>query len=342
MHPEYREWYEQFLRRTIGEFSLDAVVITESFFTGWPGLSNKTTRCFCDLCRAELARRLSLESVPALATPEERRAFLEDAAHFQAWVDMRVESWTDFMGFVLSVCRQIAPGMPVGTMVLAIDHPDGFQRIREANGQDAIALLERAPYDFIVLQAHWPDWMKPGLTPEQHAESYRVYSEAIQGRYPDVRVGMLADIGSAEACRRGSAWVRRLQVAARRAGMAFVEPYEYSVGGAMYDDPPQIIEHAVLSADRLEVVFSKRLDPESARRTENYLLDGRLSPRNVEFDGGNIVTLVLPEGADEGPHHLEVRGVRDDPAVFWFNKRSENGKWKYDGHEVPEGTVVTW
>jgi len=341
-HPEFREWYRAYAGETLRAVEPDAVVITENFFGAWPGPSSPMTGCFCDLCLAELARRLGRTQPIVLAGPDERRALLEDPKAFREWVDMRVAVWADFMKEALDGVRESLPGAPVGAVLLAVDDPDGPRRIREANGQDALQLLERARFDFISFQAHWPDWMTPGLVPERHAESYRPYVEAVRSRSPSVRVGLIPDIGSAENCRRGSAWVRRLQVAARRAGFTFVEPYEYSVGGAVYENPPQVIECRRLSKNECELVFSKRLDPASVRRPGNFRLETGRQPASLRFDGGNIVTLRFDDDLPDGPRTLEIENVRDDPANFWFNRGKDRADWKYHAHSVPEGTRVTW
>jgi len=90
-------------------------------------------------------------------------------------------------------------------------------------------------------------------------------------------------------------------------------------------EPPSLISTDILSAEKIELVFSEPIDPSSAQSTNNYMINGLGSPASVEFDPANpsVVILCYSNGGLQSgqEYELSINNLTDLNA----NAYSESG-----------------
>jgi hypothetical protein len=224
--------------------------------------------------------------------------------------------------------RDARPDILVATWSLAIDGgPDSAQRLREWQGIDAAAMVQRVRPDLHFLQTHWPDWIRPDLPPD-YAKAYLPFAEDVRRVAPGLPIGVQADIGSLHDMEHDRVWLDRFSDSMDDLGYDTWTYYEHHIGGAMYGEPPQPLVAKRLDGRRVRVSFNKRIDADSAALPGSFVVReaGDAQPTEVTVDGNRaeLTFRRLPGG----PFEIHVSQVRDTPKY-----------WLYEGHGHPANVV---
>jgi len=335
------EWYREMVKKDLSVFRPDMVILGEAFLGAWVGPSSDSYGCFCDNCLSKFKEQNpDVDGFPEFNDESSDDYWEKNTELYEKWVAFRAESTSRFFTHVYATVLEEMPDVPIAGGMLAIDHPEGIAKVREFNAQDVNILADLLPWDMFMFQAHWPDWCRMDLQAEYHPKSYRPFLDAIRQKNPDLRVAMSTDIGSNPEMRRSMPWIDTAYIAARAEGFDALGLYEYAVGKYLYEDRPEVIEiTASADKDEIEVIFSKRMDPDSAVCTSNYRLDDGDQPKEIRFDGGNIVTLVFEQLDRDRDAQLEIKDVLDDANTMWFNKGATGKNWRYPPNAVNPNAV---
>lgn len=341
-NDDYRAWYSWFARRYLRDLSPDVVTVIETFMGSWGGPGGADYGCFCSTClRKFTARYPSVSGFPEFKDASSPRYWKTDRKLYEQWVQFRAEVTAQFIAHAYSSAMQAAPGAAIAGSMLAVDHPEGIEKVREWNAQDLGLIARAAPWDFFLFQAHWPDWMRPELSPGHHVRSYRPFLDTLRGERPDVHAGIITDSGSHAEMRRSMPWLNAAYVNARAEGFDSLCIYEYSISRFIYEDRPTIIE-VDAGQKKVELIFSKRMDAATVRVPANYTLDDGRHPSSVHFDGGNIVTLTFGGWRRNRLAKLLLTNLTDDASTFWFNGGKPPARRAYRSNRIAPGSEVSF
>lgn len=338
-------WHRAYVVAELKRLRPDLVLVIEAFLGELPGPTSPTYGCVCSGCPKAFSDRNAGLAPPDFRNADSPQYWSRDRERYAKWVTFRAESMAAFLKAAHANVAAADPHVLQAGSMLALGEKGGLDRIRECNAHDARLLAEAAPWDLFLLQAHWPDWIRPDLDPVEHVRSYRPFADAVRRVRPAMPVGILTDSGSNEDMRRSREWLAEANAAATREGMTGVGIYEYAISRFIYDQPPRVIEATASKRDgAIELIFSKRLERASVMEPTHYTLPDGSHPERVTFDGGNIVTLRGPgvAAAITAKKGIEVRvdKVRDDAPTFWFNATRKGEPLKYPHHEVAPETQV--
>jgi len=338
---EYVEWYRKMVHDQVHRVPADMIMMTESFLGEWGGPDATTYGCFCDSCRSRFLQVYPEETnLPDFQNPASPRYWKTNRVLYERWITFRADSVKKFQQATYDAVIQELPNVAIAGNMLAIDDPQGISKVREYNAQDVNLLANAMPWDFFYLQAHFPDWLKISLDAEQHIRSYVPFLTAIRSNAPKLRVGVTTDSGSNMGMRRSLAWLHACALAAKQDGFSSFAPYEYSISRFIYEEPPTVIGIKPDGAGKkLEVIFSKRVDSSTAQNTSNYTLDSGSNPSQVQFDGGNIATLIFESWQRNRNASIRIVNVKDDWAGFWFKSHAGSGV-QFQANTISPNTVL--
>lgn len=338
---EYVQWYRGMVHDQVKRVPADMVMVTESFLGEWGGPSSATYGCFCESCRTRFLEMYPTEGdVPDFSDPSNPRYWKTNTALYEKWIAFRADSVKRFQQAAYDAVIEQLPTTPIAGNMLAIDDPQGVAKVREFNAQDVNLLATAMPWDFFYFQAHYPDWLKVSLDAEQHIRSYVPFLTTLRQAAPNLKVGVTTDSGSQIAMRRSLAWLHAGALAARQKGFVSFAPYEYSISRFTYEEPPSVIGITPDGAGKtLEIIFSKRMDPTTVRNISNYVLDSGANPREVQFDGGNIATLIFESWQRNRNASVHITNVKDDWAGFWF-KSHPGRSVQFQSNTISPNTVL--
>ncbi|MDQ0496673.1 hypothetical protein QOZ95_004863 [Paenibacillus brasilensis] len=247
--------------------------------------------------------------------------------------------------------RDVRPDIYVATWSLAVNgRGDVPGQLREWQGLDAVAMIRSVAPDMHVLQTHWPDWMRRRLPPH-YIRGYARIAQSIRAAYPDLPLGVQADIGSLARMVRDREWTRRFAAAALEGGYAAWTAYEYHLGGYMYDEPPRPLRAERTAADELIVSFSKRIATPSVDELRLWSREGATGTTDTAshlsgtVSNDSLTPLELVDAVADGNRlllhirHLPSRafslrldGVQDTPERWLLKGRK--GHRNLPKHEV--------
>ncbi|MCX8090981.1 MAG: N-acyl-D-glucosamine 2-epimerase [Verrucomicrobiae bacterium] len=314
-HPEYRRWKKAQIVQTLQRITFDGLEIVECFWPAFRGPESPLYGCLCAHCVAAFRREFPDEpGVPNFDDPAHPSHFKTNRALYARWQEFRARSVASFLDEIINGpggVRRRFPKLPVAIWGIAADVPAPVITLRAWEGIDGALLVSTVRPDLYVLQTDWPDWMKPDLPPD-YPLRYKPFVEAIRATGSRVPIQLQTDIGSAENCRRGRAWLRACELAARRAGMnAGVTAYEYHLSRDIYESPPRPVT-ANARSSVITLVFNKRLDAVRAADPAHYRpSSGEVLSAKVD---GNLVELTV----SGRPDSITVSGLADDPTRRLF------------------------
>lgn len=319
-HSEgYLDWKRRALVRLVEEHPFDGVEIAEAYFPEWDGLA---TGAYGDVGpQAQAAFRAYSGMLPPEFVHRTSPAYYKkDRARYLVWVEFRVNAVNRFLDRIVNGpggVREARPELRIATWSIAIDAGrDPVGAIRELQGIDAGEMIAAVRPDLHMLQTHWPDWTRQRL-PADYARRYRPFAEPLRRQYPDLPLALQTDIGSLRSMRRSAAWVRRFAETTASLGYASWTAYEYSIGGWMYEEPPQAVEAIRLGSGAVRIDFNKRIDGALAERTEHYRfrsLQGEPIPLpdlRAAADGQSVT--LYSERFPDASFAADIRGVQDTP-----------------------------
>lgn len=309
-NPAYRKWKRDQLVEALSASEYYGVDLVEPYFPGYPDPTADIYGCLCDHCVAAFKKMYpEVKGPPDFSDPKSPRYWKTDKALYERWVGFRVASVVSYLDEIVNGAEGIrdkCPKIKISTWSLAVDIPNQIAKLRESEGLDAAAIVKRVKPDMHVVQTHWPDWMKPGLS-AKYPLKYKPVVDSIKEVTPLLPIMLQADIGSRVEMRRSRSWLNDLEKRAREAGFESVTSYEYSIGNYMYTEAPKVVK-VEAEPDGLKLVFNKRLDATTASNLSNYSVNtGRVDYAKVD---GNTVRLSI-SGAD-GEIEVTISGLTDD------------------------------
>ncbi|MED5021003.1 N-acyl-D-glucosamine 2-epimerase, partial [Paenibacillus chibensis] len=255
------------------------------------------------------------------------------------WIDFRVEAVNTLIDEVINGsggARETRPDTLVATWSLAVDGGSvSTLRLKEWQGLDAISMIGKVKPDLHVLQTHWPDWMKRNLKAD-YASGYESFAAPIRAAYPDLPLGIQADIGSRASMVKDRSWLNRFQNTVYDLGYHSWTAYEYHLGGYMYDDPPIPLSARIQGENEVVISFNKRVDQGSRGRILPESVDNRdqeaMEPEESSVDG-NRLRLRFRRLPEKRPFEVELLQVKDVPALWHVKGKRTN--------EIPAGTWIS-
>jgi hypothetical protein len=237
---------------------------------------------------------------------------------WRKWCRFRTASLTDFLNDLVNGrggVREGAPGKKVCVWTLALDEPNGVQRVMDDSGEDCTEIARVVKPDVFCLQTHWPDWVKPELQPD-YVKAYKPFIDAVRAGNPKMPLMIQADTGSNKGNRRSWAWIEAFEKACKTIGVESTVFYEYAIGLYMYTDPPRIAE-AAWRGDGIRLLFDKRPDADEAGDVGKYSLSaGRVTAAAAD---GTLITLTVAGVKPGAKVTVTAKGISDDPGFRIFD-----------------------
>jgi hypothetical protein len=312
-NPGYRAWKKKTTGEMLRKYAFDGVSLVEPHWPEYPGRTNPAYACFCPHCLAGFKKMFpeanGFPDILDAASPDSPE---KNSKLWRKWCRFRTASLTDFLDDLVNGkggLRAAGPGKKICVWTLALDEPNGVQRVMDDSGEDPGEITRVVKPDVYCLQTHWPDWVKPDLAPD-YVKAYQPFIDAIRAAAPNMPLMIQADTGSNKGNRRSWAWIEAFEKACHALGVGSTTFYEYAIGLYIYQDPPRIAE-ASWQGSGIRLLFDKRPAADSAGDRGKYSLSvGRVAAVTVD---GTVVTLAI-EGVKPGvPVTLRVKGIADDP-----------------------------
>lgn len=326
---EYIEWKKEVLSYVLSNVPFDGVEVAEPYFPEWNGLERGVYGDVGPLAAQAFRARYG-EEMPEFRDTSSSRYYTRVPELYEAWIDLRVDAVNGLIHELINGAkgaREVRPDIQVATWSLAVRDDDAARKLREWQGLDAVSMIELVKPDLHVLQTHWPDWMKRGL-PADYIREYEPLAASIRERYPDLPLGIQADIGSRASMIKGRRWLDDFEHHAYALGYRTWMAYEYHIGGYMYAEPPLPSSGLRLDDAEVMITYNKRIDPDSIGEVLLYPSSGMSRPQVVKVTGsavdGNRLFLRFARALPETPFQLEVRDVRDTPELWLLKGRKAN------------------
>jgi sugar phosphate isomerase/epimerase len=320
--PGYREWLKGRIDRVLSAAAFDGFTLYEPFFPVWRGLEQDPVQ-YADVSPAFQRRFMEAtghDRFPNFADPADPDFYETNPALYRDLVDYRAEVIASFFDELVNGdggVRERRPEVLVSTWSVAAAMEDGLEILREWEGHDAAAVVERVKPDMHTLQTHWPDWIRPELPPD-YARAYLPYAESVWAVAPGLPVSVQADIGSLNTMRKSGHWARDFHAASLEAGFSATTYYEFSLRWEVYRAAPELVA-ARAEGERAFLTFDQCVGPASAealvgRRVVDFESGHGALIREVSVDGNRLV-LVLDLPLESGRiWSFPVGGLEDDPA----------------------------
>jgi len=325
----YVRWKRSAMIRLATEYPFDGIEIAEPYFPEWNGLETGVYGDVGPLAEQAFRDRHGLP-MPEFRDPDHPNYYKRNEELYRKWVDFRVDAVHSFIDAMINPpegVRSARRDILAATWSLAVDAgPSSIERLREEQGLDAPAMIERVRPDVHFWQTHWPDWTRADL-PGDHARKYRPFIDAVRRRFPRLPQGVQADIGSARHMIRSEAWLARFSRTAGELGLATWTAYEYHIGGGMYASKPTPLRAVRLDQDEALIAFSKRIkEPSDARPAMCLLHAGgrkiRLTRAALSVDGNRLRVRSAAFPAE--PFELEFQDISDTPERWLYRDMPAN------------------
>lgn len=326
---DYIAWKKEVLSVVLDHVPFDGIEIAEPYFPEWNGLERGVYGDIGPLAAQSFRERYG-EDMPEFRDADSARYYTKVPKLYEAWVDLRVDAVNHLVHELINGeqgARAIRPDIKVATWSLAVRDELAAQRLREWQGLDPISMIGLVQPDLHMLQTHWPDWMKRGL-PADYIRDYEPLAAPIREQYPDLPLGIQADIGSRASMIKGRRWLDEFAHQANTLGYRTWTAYEYHIGGYMYAEPPLPSSGLRLSDHEVMITYNKRVDPESVGGVLLYHLTGLSKPQEWKVAqsavDGNRLFLRFNKALPQTPFQLEIRDIRDTPNLWLLKGRKAN------------------
>lgn len=335
---EYVQWKKQAVSRMLREYPFDGIEIAEPYFPEWDGIRRGVYGDIGPAAQQAFHEKHGL-SVPEFVNRFAANYYKKTPDTYAKWIDFRVEAVNTLIDEVINGsggARETRPDILVATWSLAVDGGAvSTLRLKEWQGLDAISMIGKVKPDLHVLQTHWPDWMKRNLKAD-YASGYESFAAPIRAAYPDLPLGIQADIGSRANMVKDRSWLNRFQNTVYDLGYHSWTAYEYHLGGYMYDDPPIPLSARIQGENEVVISFNKRVDQGSRGRILPESVDNRdqeaVEPEESSVDG-NRLRLRFQRLPEKRPFEVELLQVKDVPALWHVKGKRTN--------EIPAGTWIS-
>ncbi|HSW46815.1 MAG TPA: DUF4434 domain-containing protein [Phycisphaerae bacterium] len=308
-NAHYRGWRKQQIAGVMSRLPFQGVEIVEPHWPDYPGPTSPAYACFCPNCLAAFTKMFPGEkALPDILREDSPLNPKKNPELWKKWLTFRQASLTDFLNDLVNGrggLRETVPHAMISVWSLALK--DGLQQVLEDNGECTEDITRVVKPDLYGLQTHWPDWLKPDLPPD-YVKWYQPFIDQIRKVDPKMPILIQADTGSKNENRRSWDWIGDFERECWKLGVTSTTFYEYFIGLYAYEDPPRVAE-VRRKGRRLQLVFTKRLDPASAGDVSRYALDdGTITAVKVD---GNMVELSLGRIQTGKVYELTVKGISD-------------------------------
>lgn len=337
--PEYVEWKKKVAARLVTDIPFDGFEVAEPYFPEWNGLRSGVYGDIGPHAQRAFRARYG-EDMPNFRDKHARNYYRKVPKLYGQWVDLRVNAVNGLICELVNGAggvRDVRPDICVATWSLAVSgRGDVPGQLREWQGLDAVAMIGCVAPDMHVFQTHWPDWMRRRLPP-QYTRGYTRIAQSIRAAYPDLPLGVQADIGSLARMVRDREWTRQFGAAALEGDYAAWTAYEYHLGGYMYDEPPIPLKAERSAEDEVVISFSKRIAAPVVGELRIWSReDNADSTRGVkrELTNDSLTLLELVDAAADGNRlwlrvrnlparsfSLRLDGVQDTPELWLLKGR---------------------
>jgi hypothetical protein len=331
----YVAWKKQVLAQLVKKLPFDGLEIAEPYLPEWNGLETGTYGDVGPHARAAFREKYGADP-PEFRDKTSPAYYRKQPQLYADWVQFRVDGVNGYVDEIINGAegvRAARPGILIATWTLAVDAgADSVAKLRELQGNDAAAMIDRVRPDLHYLQTHWPDWTRASLS-ARYVRSYRPFVESIRKAHPSLPLGIQTDIGSAKRMIRSRAWLEAYVREVQALGGATWTAYEYTLGGAQYDEAPRLLAAQRTGARTATLSFHKRVAPCSPVDVRIALRSGgnerQLRVISVETDG-NRVRLTVGEGWEANGKELGASGFADTPELLLFPPLRPNRSHSYD------------
>ena len=326
---DYIQWKKEVLSYLLENVPFDGVEVAEPYFPEWNGIARGVYGDIGPLARQAFHDKYG-EQIPEFLDESASNYYKRIPDIYQAWTDLRVDAVNHLIDELINGekgARQVRPDIKVATWSLAVREADAIEKLREWQGLDPLSMIEKVRPDLHVLQTHWPDWMKRGLGAD-YIREYEPVAAPIRERYPNLALGIQADIGSKASMIKGRRWVDDFEHQAYALGYQTWTAYEYHIGGYMYAEPPLPSSGLLLDEHEVMITYNKRIDPDSVGSVVLHLSTGLSKPREWKVShsavDGNRLFLRFARALPTTPFQLEIRDIRDTPDLWLLKGRKAN------------------
>ncbi|RKN84266.1 N-acyl-D-glucosamine 2-epimerase [Paenibacillus ginsengarvi] len=326
----YVSWKQSAISEMLVRYPFDGIEIAEPYFPEWDGIRRGVYGDVGPLARAAFRKQYGHE-IPDFVNRRSPNYYKTNQAAYKAWIHFRVEAVNGFLDQIVNGAggaRTVRPDIAVATWSLAVDAgSDSVERLKEMQGLDAPSMIKAVKPDMHMLQTHWPDWTKAGLSSD-YVRSYEPFARPIRLEHPGLPLAVQADIGSARHMIKGREWLSGFHQTAFRLGYSSWTAYEYHICGAMYDTPPIPFSGIRLSDTLIRLSFNKRIDAESCLSLQQRFglyaggMYEKLHVDRVQVDGNRLYLHCsrLPSG----PLEVAIPGILDTPALWLYRDFKPN------------------
>ncbi|GIO33891.1 MULTISPECIES: N-acyl-D-glucosamine 2-epimerase [Paenibacillus] len=332
----YVQWKKEAVAEMLRRYPFDGIEIAEPYFPEWDGIRRGVYGDIGPAAQQAFREKYGL-AVPEFANRFAANYYKKTPDIYAKWVDFRVDAVNALIDEIINGsggARATRPDVRVATWSLAVDGGAvSTLRLKEWQGLDAISMIARVKPDLHMLQTHWPDWMKRGLKAE-YARSYESFAAPIRAAYPQLPLGIQADIGSKANMVKGRDWLNGFQNTVYDLGYHTWTAYEYHLGGYMYEEPPEPMTAVIQGSADVSVSFNKRVDPESTGVIVMEEGEGKWGEMHAleSCVDGNRLRLRFHRLPERRPFQIELRQVKDTPALWHVKGKRPN--------ETPLGTRI--
>lgn len=314
---EYREWKKRDMAAALRSAPFDAVEIVEAHWPEYPGVDAPGYSCFCHACEEAFCKMFPGEqALPDIINPDSPVSPGRNPELWTKWLKFREATMTGFLDDLLNGkggLRESAPGTPVCVWGYGLAEENAIERVLKDSGQDVGRVVRQVRPDAYCIQTHWPDWTRADLPPD-YVTRYKPFLDQV--RQADSRMPLMiqADIGSTKEAVRDRAWVEQFEAACQAMGVASTTLYEYFIAGWSYREPPRVAG-INRQGSRIELCFTRRLDPASAQRRGAIVTE---SARIVHIQvDGNLVRLQMDGPVPKGMS-ICLEGIDGDARTRLF------------------------
>ncbi|MDR0268230.1 N-acyl-D-glucosamine 2-epimerase [Paenibacillus sp.] len=331
----YVQWKKEAVSQMLQLYPFDGVEIAEPYFPEWDGIRRGVYGDIGPLAKQAFHEKCGL-AIPEFTNRFAANYYKKIPDVYTKWIDFRVDAVNTLIDEIINGsggAREVRPDILTATWSLAVDGGAvSTLRLKEWQGLDAISMIGRVKPDLHILQTHWPDWMKRNLKAE-YPGTYESFAAPIRAAYPELPLGIQADVGSRANMVKNRTWLNQFQNTAYDLGYHTWTAYEYHLGGYMYEEPPEPLAAVIQGEVEVMVSFSKRLDPGSTgvimmgdreAGEEFRVLESRID--------GNRLWLHFKRLPENRPFEIEFRSAKDTPSLWHVKGKKAN--------ETPAGVRI--
>lgn len=322
-NPGYREWRKAEIVKALSSMRFYGVDLTDCFFPGTSGPDDDSYGCICDACVQAFHKMYpDAKNLPDFTNGASPNYYKRNTRLYEEWIGFRVSSVVGFLDDLVNGTggiREKCQLVKVATWSPASGAASAIKTLREHNGVEAAAIVNRVKPDIHVLSTDISEWSQPDIS-DSYPEKYKPITDSLHEAAPLLTIALQTDIGSHKDTRRSREWMKQVEKSASTIRCDTVIFSDYSMGDYIYTEQPVVVK-AVSETGGVKLIFNKCLDAISASSIANYTLSsGRVDFAKVD---GNVVHLTV-SGVTDGIV-IVIANLADDTSRRLFSDKSSCG-----------------